>query len=136
MAGVPFGVVVVLLALVLAEIVELDVTVDHQPSGHISQPRHAQPEVPLGVGDRQLFASLLLLIFGDVFAREGMALLAAEGAKQLKGSSPPGALAVCTALVGLWRRHVQDARQFVHVIVAHRARVPPWNACTIRRDTN
>ena len=79
---------------VLPQVIDLDVTVDHQALGHILQTRYPQPEMTLGVGDRQLLSSLLLAIFGDIFARERIAMLAPEGAEELKGSAPPRALAV------------------------------------------
>jgi hypothetical protein len=48
--------------------------------------------VPLGVGDGQLFSSFLLAILGDIFPCEEIAVLALEGAEELKGSAPPDAL--------------------------------------------
>jgi hypothetical protein len=43
--------------------------------------------VPLGVGDRQLLTRFLLTILGDIFPREGTAVLAAKGAEELEGSA-------------------------------------------------
>ena len=106
---------------VLAQIVEVDITVDHQPFGDILQPRHPQPEVTLGIGDGQLLASLLLAIFGDIFPRERIAVLAPEGAEELEGSAPPRALAVGATFIGLRGRDIQDARKFAFVFVLHRA---------------
>ena len=121
-AGVGFGTEILVLDLeVLAQIVDVDITVDHQALGDIFQPRHPQPEVTLGVGDGQLLSGLLLAIFGDIFAREGIALLAPEGAEELNGSAPPRALAVGATFIGLRGRDIQDARKFAFVLMLHRA---------------
>ena len=52
---------------VVAEIIELDVAIDHQAFGHVLQSGHAQPEVPLRIGDRKLLARLLLAVLRDIF---------------------------------------------------------------------
>ena len=58
---------------VVAKIVYVDIAIDHQAlHGEILQPRHPQPKMPLGVGDRQFLSSFLLAIFGDIFPREGI----------------------------------------------------------------
>jgi len=72
-----------------AKIVYFDVAVDHQALGEILQPRHPEPKVSLGVGDRQRLSGFLLTIFGDIFPREGMSMLVPEGAEELEGSAPP-----------------------------------------------
>ena len=77
--------------------------------------------MPLGIGDGQLLPSLLLAIFGDVLAREDIAPLAPEGSEQLERFSPPSAFAFCISFVGLWGRHVQDARKLALVLLLHRA---------------
>src|SRR5262245_57843378 len=120
-AGVGLGSVLVLLELeIIAQIVELDVTVDDKPLGEILQPRHAQAEMPFRVGDGQLLARLLLAVFGHVFARENVAVLASERAEEVDRSAPPGALAIGTSLVSWRRRHAQDARKLGFVLVLHR----------------
>jgi hypothetical protein len=121
-AGVGLGTEIAVLNLeVVPEIVYVDITDDHQTFGYILQPRHPQPEVPLGVGDGQLFPGLLLAILGDIFARERVAMFALEGAEELEGSAPPRALAVGASFIGLRRCDAQDARKFALVIVLHRA---------------
>ena len=51
-AGVGRATVVVFLDFeVIAQIIEFDVTVNHQAFGEVVQPRHPKSEVPLGVGD-------------------------------------------------------------------------------------
>jgi hypothetical protein len=75
--------------------------------------------MPLGVGDGQLFPGFLLAILSDILPREDIAVFAPEGAEELKGSPPPGALTVGTAFIGLRRRHVQDARKSVLGLVLH-----------------
>ena len=104
---------------VVAQIVYVDITVDDQALREVVQPRHPQSKVPLGVGDGQLFPSFLLAIFGDIFSGEDIAVLALEGAEELKRSPPPRALAVSTAFIGLRWRNVQDARKFALVLVLH-----------------
>jgi len=89
-AGVGLGPEVAVLDLeVVSDVAYVDITVDHQAFGEILQPRHAEPEVPLGVGDRQLHTSFLLAIFRNIFPREGTAVLAAIGAEEIEGSAPP-----------------------------------------------
>src|SRR5262249_21856502 len=120
-AGIGLRPVLVFLDLeVVAQIVDFDVSVDHQAFGEVLQPRYPQAEVALRIGDRQLISSLPTAMLGDVLAREGIAVLAPEGAEELQGSPPPAALASRASLVGLRWRHVQDARKFT--LVLHR----PW----------
>ena len=76
--------------------------------------------MPLRIGDRELLASFLLAIFGDIFARECIAVLVPEGAEELEGSAPPRALAVGASFIDLRGRDVQDAREFALVFVLHR----------------
>ena len=118
---------------VLAQIVYVDITVDHQPFGDILQPRHPQPEVTLGVGDGQLLPSLLLAIFGDIFPRERIAVLAPEGAEELEGSAPPRALAVGASFIGLRGRDIQDARKFASRACASPCMDPATDARTTKR---
>jgi len=75
--------------------------------------------MPLGVGDGQFFSGFLLAILSDIFPREDIAVVAPKGAEELKGSTHPGASAVGTAFIGLRRRHAQDARKSVFVLVLH-----------------
>ena len=121
-AGIGIGAVLVVPDLeVVAKIVYVDIAIDHQALGEILQPRHPQPKMPLGVGDRQFLSSFLLAIFGDIFPREGIGVPAPEGAEKLEGSAPPRAPALGTPFIGLRGRNVQDARKFALVFVLHRA---------------
>ena len=68
----PLGAVLVVLDLkVVAEIIDLGVAFDGQAFEEIVQPRHAQPEVPLRVGDGQFVARVSVTVFGDIVTREG-----------------------------------------------------------------
>src|SRR5262245_45814267 len=89
--------------------------------------------MPLGVGDGQLCSGFLLAILSDIFPRKNIAVFAPEGAEELKGSPPPGALAVGTTLIGLRRRHVQDARKSALGLVLHLHR--SIYQCTHNRTT-
>jgi hypothetical protein len=82
----PLGAVLVVLDLkVVAEIIEyLDVTFDRRHLGEIVQPRHAQPEVPLRVGDGQFVARVSVTVFGDIVTRERIAVLAPECAEEIE----------------------------------------------------
>jgi hypothetical protein len=120
-AGVGLGSVLILLELeVIAQIVELDVTVDDEPFGEILQPGNTQAEMSFGVGDGQLRASLLLAVFGYVFSCKNVTMLAFEGAEEVERPPPPRALAIATSLVSLRRRDAQDARKLGLVLVLHR----------------
>jgi putative transposase len=132
-AGVGIDTELVLDLEVLAQVVDVDITVNHQPFGDIFQPRHPQPKMTLGIGDRQLLARLLLAIFGDIFTRERIAVLAPEGDEQLERPAPPRALAVGAAFIGLRRRDIQDARKFTLVLVLHRAWIRLTDARTTKR---
>jgi hypothetical protein len=56
--------------------------------------------VPLRVSDRQLLASLLPAVLGDISLREGIAVLAPVGAEELEGSAPPRALPLGATVIG------------------------------------
>jgi hypothetical protein len=121
-SGVGLSSVFVFLELeVIAQIIEFDVPVDDQASREIVQPRHPQSEVPLWVRNGQFLARLPLAKFGNVFPREGFAVLALKTAEEFDGSPPPRALAASTPVIGLRRRKVQDARKFAIVFMLHRA---------------
>ena len=106
---------------VFAQIVDINVTVDNQALCQVIQPRHPQRQVTLGVGDRQLLSSLLLAIFGDIFPREDITVLAMEGTDKLERSAPPPTLAIGISFISSGQRNVQDARKFAIVLVFHRA---------------
>ena len=75
--------------------------------------------MPLGVGDGEPFPGFLLAVFGDIFPREDVAVLAPEGAEELERPAPPRALAVGSSFIGSRRRNVQDARKLALVLVLH-----------------
>jgi hypothetical protein len=51
---------------VAAQVIDLDVAIDHQAFGPILHPRHAQPDVPLRIGDGQLLPQLAVAVLGQV----------------------------------------------------------------------